>query len=251
MKPDAVFWSGDSVPHVLGSNSIEGTIETMNKISQQVSDGLDGIAVYPAIGNHDTYPQDFFDLSKPRNSEAYNGWSWQWQHFIKDSNALRTFLDYGYYSTTLKKADGSLLGNKETRIISLNTNVCYVYNFENFVTFSDPGNQLVWLENELEEIERSDGIAIMMAHVPDGPECTRQFGKRYHALMDRFQHIIRWGMYGHYHKEQYSVVRDFITQKPIMTNFIVGSVTTFKGLAPSFGIITLDPDTMLPIDYET
>lgn len=164
---------------------------------------------------------------------------------------MKTFLDYGFYSTTLKKLDGTNLGNAETRIISMNTNVCYGYNFENFVTFTDRGHQLEWLENELTEIESLNGTAIMMAHVPDGPECTRQFGKRYHALMDRFQHIIRWGMYGHYHKEQYSVVRDIITQKPIMTNFILGSVTTFIGLAPSFGIITLDPVTMLPIDFET
>lgn len=42
-----------------------------------------------------------------------------------------------------------------------------------------------------------------------------------------------------------------MSQKPIMTNFIVGSVTTYKGVTPSFGIITLDPDTMLPLDFET
>ena len=37
VKPDAVFWSGDSVSHILASNSIEETIDTMNKVSSQVS----------------------------------------------------------------------------------------------------------------------------------------------------------------------------------------------------------------------
>ena len=42
-----------------------------------------------------------------------------------------------------------------------------------------------------------------------------------------------------------------ITHKPILTNFIVGSATTFKGIAPSFSVIKLDPETMVPLDYET
>lgn len=68
VKPDAVMWSGDSVPHILASNSVGETVDIMNRVSKQVADGLDGIAVYPAIGNHDTYPQDFFDLSKMWNT---------------------------------------------------------------------------------------------------------------------------------------------------------------------------------------
>lgn len=130
----------------------------------------------------------------------------------------------------LKRADGSKIGNAETRIVVVNTNICYNFNFENVVIFEDRGHQIQWLEKELEEIERLNGTAIMLAHVPDGPECSRQFGKRYHALMDRFQHIVRWGMYGHYHKEQFTLIRDVIHKKPIMMNYIVGSVTTYKGL---------------------
>ena len=34
-------------------------------------------------------------------------------------------------------------------------------------------------------------------------------------------------------------------------NFIVGSTTTFIDKNPSFNVIYLDPDTMLPLDYET
>ena len=48
-----------------------------------------------------------------------------------------------------------------------------MWNFVNFVTFMDPGRQLQWLEEELEELEKVGGTAIMLAHVPDGPECTR------------------------------------------------------------------------------
>ena len=76
-----------------------------------------------------------------------------------------------------------------------------MYNFEAFTNFKDEGHQLYWLEKELEEIERKGGTAIILSHVPNGHECTRQFGKRYHALMDRFQNIIRFSVAGHYHTE--------------------------------------------------
>ena len=33
-------------------------------------------------------------------------------------------------------------------------------------------------------------------------------------------------------------------------NFIVGSVTTYSWKEPNFNVIYLDPETMLPIDYE-
>jgi hypothetical protein len=33
-------------------------------------------------------------------------------------------------------------------------------------------------------------------------------------------------------------------------NFIVSSATTYQGKPPSFNVIYLDPETMLPVDYE-
>lgn len=34
-------------------------------------------------------------------------------------------------------------------------------------------------------------------------------------------------------------------------NFIVGSATTYKGKPPSFNVMYVDPETKLPIDFET
>jgi len=42
-----------------------------------------------------------------------------------------------------------------------------------------------------------------------------------------------------------------VTHEPIGMNFIVGSVTTYQGKPPSFNVVYLDAETMLPIDYET
>lgn len=42
-----------------------------------------------------------------------------------------------------------------------------------------------------------------------------------------------------------------ISQKPIGVNFIIGSGTTYTGKPPSFNVVYLDPETMLPVIFET
>ena len=42
-----------------------------------------------------------------------------------------------------------------------------------------------------------------------------------------------------------------VRKQPIGMNFIVGSATTYDRKPPSFNVIHLDPDLMIPIDYES
>jgi hypothetical protein len=103
----------------------------------------------------------------------------------------------------------------------------------------------------LEELEKQEAYAIILAHVPNLDECTRQYAKRYHAITDRFQHVIRFGMFSHVHSELYQVMKDINTgDSNVGMNFIVGSVTTYQHKSPNFDILYLDPDTMLPVDME-
>lgn len=39
--------------------------------------------------------------------------------------------------------------------------------------------------------------------------------------------------------------------QPIGVNFIVGSATTYKHKPPSYEVVYLDPETLLPVDHET
>lgn len=132
----------------------------------------------------------------------------------------------------------------------MNSNICYTGNFQGWTTFSDPGNQMDWLIEQLTDIEKQNGYAIILAHVPNLDECSRQYARRYHAISERFQHIIRFGMFSHVHSELYQIMRGIQDGKEIGMNFIVGSVTTYQGKPPSYDLIYLDPETMLPVDLE-
>lgn len=109
---------------------------------------------------------------------------------------------------------------------------------------------LEWLDKELLELEQVNGTAIILGHVPNLNECLTQYGKRLHAIMDRYQHVIRWSLYSHTHYEQYQVISDMIEKKPIGMTYVVGSATTYQGKPPSFAVMSVDPDTMLPVDYQ-
>ena len=57
-------------------------------------------------------------------------------------------------------------------------------------------------------------------------------------------------MTAHDHQEEYNVIKDIYFHEPILMNFIVGSVTPYSNKEPNFNVIYLDPETMLPLDYE-
>jgi len=68
--------------------------------------------------------------------------------------------------------------------------------------------------------------------------------------------VIRWSTYSHTHYDEYQVMTDIETaSKPIALNFYSGSATTFVdgfgGKPPSFNVMLIDPNTMLPVDYES
>lgn len=207
-----------------------------------VADGLKGLNIIPTMGNHDTYPQDQIHIGGSGFEPAIKQWTPSWVQFMEDQKNIDTWMNYGYFYKKM---------TPNTTVISLNSNICYNLNFESWTAFNDSGHQLEWFQDLLSQIEEENGYAIVLAHVPNQDECTRQYARRYHAIVERYQHIVRFGVFSHTHMEQFQVMRSIYKGQPMGTSFIIGSTTTFQGKPPSFDIMYLDPDTMLPVDLET
>jgi sphingomyelin phosphodiesterase len=234
-KPDAVFWMGDSIPHNLDSLSLENNTYIMKAVSQLVDmelivKGDFGGRFFVTPGNHDDYPQDSFNNFKKRDNPVFNEYAPLWDAFMTDEKQMKTFLDWGYFSQPLKKSDGT----KVATVLSINSNVCYLFNFAGWFHFEDPGGMLGWMERTLQEVEAEGGAAILISHVPNYFQCMRQYGKRFHAIVDKYQHVIRFQTNAHEHVEQFQVYRDMVEKKPINVAFWAGSTTTFRGVNPSF-----------------
>jgi hypothetical protein len=77
---------------------------------------------------------------------------------------LTTYKKYGYYSKNLKLKNGKTFPN--TKVIAINTMTCYDVNFALLKSRYDPGDELTWLEKELADLEKNNGMAIIIGHVP-------------------------------------------------------------------------------------
>jgi len=157
IKPDLVLWGGDSIPHNVDSLTEDRNIQIMELITKQVRAGLDGIKIYPCIGNHDTYPQDVINMQVPHGNEAINKWSPAWDDMIKDPEQIKNWRDWNYFVLPFEDSQGNAIGATPTKIISINSNICYQFNWWSAMQFEDPGNMLGWLESELSALEAVNG----------------------------------------------------------------------------------------------
>mmetsp|Transcript_9580 Transcript_9580/g.16092 ORF Transcript_9580/g.16092 Transcript_9580/m.16092 type:complete len:165 (-) Transcript_9580:931-1425(-) len=82
IQPDVVFWLGDSIPHNVESLNLDSNVHIMKNVTATVADLLQDYRVFPAIGNHDTYPQDILKFDEPRENEAINQWAPTWRPFL-------------------------------------------------------------------------------------------------------------------------------------------------------------------------
>lgn len=137
-------------------------------------------------------------------------------------------------------------------IVAVNTEACYSMNFYLMSQRDDPGDVLAWLNDTLRRYEDNGEIAILIAHHPPGSaDCLYQWSTRFSAIMDRFQHIVRWSVYGHVHLEIYGVSAGLRTGKPTGVHYWAGSVSTWFEVNPSFKMYEVDALTMLPIKAHT
>lgn len=112
--------------------------------------------------------------------------------------------------------------------------------------------QLKWLEDTLRQMEKDGEIAIVISHHPPGDNsCLYQWSIRYRALMDRFQHIVRFSFHGHVHLELHNSIRSFEDDKPIGNQYWTGAASTYSEIYPTFRRFIVDEQTMLPVAIET
>ncbi|XP_063773328.1 acid sphingomyelinase-like phosphodiesterase 3a isoform X2 [Pseudophryne corroboree] len=141
-KVEFMIWTGDSPPHVpVNELSTKMVIEVIRNMTSTIRNLLPDMLVFPALGNHDYWPQDQFPVS---GSEIYTSVAEIWKPWLSE-DALCTFRKGGYYSQIYKSNKSS----HSLRIISLNTNLYYGPN-KVTVNITDPADQFAWLEETLQ-----------------------------------------------------------------------------------------------------
>mmetsp|Transcript_192 Transcript_192/g.241 ORF Transcript_192/g.241 Transcript_192/m.241 type:complete len:383 (+) Transcript_192:235-1383(+) len=251
--PDLVTWTGDSTGHTIFGNpfvTTEGSKFVTKSLKKTFADSV----MFAIHGNHEFAPFNIQDMSQ-NFDEVIEIIAEDWKSWMTEE-VYEEYTDKTYFSYDAKTHPHATEEFKKkldrTRIISLNTQNCYNFNFALMSEENDPGQEFEWLENLLRQMEKDGEVGILIGHIPLGNlDCIHEVSVRMKALQDRFQHILRLNLFGHTHYEEFEVHRSIEDNKPIGTSHVTPSVTTHMYQNPSLRVITLDEETKLPIEVKT
>ncbi|XP_075453286.1 cyclic GMP-AMP phosphodiesterase SMPDL3A isoform X2 [Ascaphus truei] len=229
-QADFMIWTGDSPPHVpVNELSTKMVIDVIGNMTSTIRNLLPDLLVFPALGNHDYWPQDQFPVA---GSEIYTAVAEFWKPWLTEE-ALITLREGGYYSQIYP----SNATAHPLRIISLNTNLYYSPN-KVTINMTDPANQFEWLEDTLKNSRQNHEKVYIIAHVPIGylpfarltPAMREYFNERLVKIFRKYCDVIAGQFYGHTHRDSIMVLLDE-KDNPVGSVFVAPAVTPIKSLS--------------------
>ncbi|XP_059212455.1 acid sphingomyelinase-like phosphodiesterase 3a [Centropristis striata] len=221
---DFIVWTGDSPPHVPADElSTDLVIQVISNMTDTIRKHFPNLTVYPALGNHDYWPQDQMTSS---SNAVYRAAAQLWSCWLQP-DALITLSQGGFYSQLVKPG---------LRVLSLNT---ILYYGPNKVTenMTDPAGQFEWLEKTLEKAAQSLEKVYVIAHVPVGflpftrniTAIRESHNERLVSIFRKYSRVIAGHFYGHTHRDSIMVLSDQ-QGNPLNSLFVSPSVTPIKNI---------------------
>ncbi|XP_050312495.1 sphingomyelin phosphodiesterase-like [Anthonomus grandis grandis] len=244
---DLIYFTGDIVDHSIWRASEEENAREIAHVFRQLAESFPNVAVLPAIGNHESVPLNIFAPPYVTEPGLTQRWLYEldgdlWSRWIP-KEAVANVRRQGYFS---------VLANHKLRVIVLNNNVCYIYNWWLLYDTHFLKEQLEFLKTELTEAESHGQFVHIVAHVfPGDKECIEPWEVNYNSLITRFSHIIKGQFFGHTHTDGLKVFYSKIDGSPINVGFNGASLTPYTKYNPNYKIISVDPVTFDVLDVET
>ncbi|CAK9822057.1 Sphingomyelin phosphodiesterase [Anthophora retusa] len=243
---DFMYFTGDIIDHGVWETSKEGNTQSLVNVYDKIHDTFKNIVLYPIFGNHEPHPLNQFS---PNISQDHLSTSWLYDLMANlwigygwlPESTRSTILQGGYYTVTPRKG---------FRIIALNSNVCYSYNWWLLYKPRDPNNQLQWLANTLLEAEKNNEFVHILSHIPpNSNSCLKTWKREYLRIINRFSHLIKAEFNGHTHNDEIAIFynSDAIA-KHIAWNG--GSITAYSRLNPNYKVYTVNSGDYAVTDYE-
>lgn len=130
--------------------------------------------------------------------------------FYNEINRLwRNWLPASTSETVRRGAFYSVAMHPGLRIISLNMNACYKFNFWLVQNSTDPMMQLQWLANELQMAEIANEKVHIIGHIPPGcDDCLKIWSHNYYEIVTRYESTIMAQFFGHTHHDEIELFYD-------------------------------------------
>ena len=114
-QPDIIVYTGDNPPHDNWEESWQSQTNSTNFLVKYLSTKLPNQTIYPAMGNHETFPESFY--YPPRYRNLTDALAEFWQRWVElPENALQTIRAGGFYTMLIRPG---------LRLMSINTDFGY------------------------------------------------------------------------------------------------------------------------------
>ncbi|KAG5939078.1 hypothetical protein E4U53_007895 [Claviceps sorghi] len=248
--PHAAFalFTGDIVDHGIHNTSKKYNKDIIEHAYSTMHDYVD--VVYGTAGNHEAHPINDFvpQITSNETQWLYDSLVKQWSHEVNETSSMDIKV-MGAYSTKYPK--GNL------RIISLNTNMYYRYNFVLYqkAMQRDPNDQLLWLAKELHAAEQAVENVYIIGHMPLGHSDALPNGSNYFSqIVNRYSKTIKAMFFGHTHVDHFQIsYTNYANRLPsnaFAVSYICPSLTPTSG-HPAFRVYDVDPETFAVLDATT
>lgn len=139
IRPDILIFTGDNPPHDNWETNSNEAFEITSLFSYLIQYKYNlTIPIYPALGNHEEYPSDQFNVyNETKQYDFLLKYGNLWKNWL-DKDSYNLFIKKGYY--TQKHLDSNL------RIVSLNCMYCDMLNFYLIKDPTDPGGQVKFIK---------------------------------------------------------------------------------------------------------
>lgn len=157
-----------------------------------------------------------------------------WQQHGWISGAAVNTVRAGGYNTALVRPG--------FRVIALNNNDCYIYNFWLLYTVGEARAKLQWLHDTLWAAEKNHERVHILKLIRSGSRSCNTFWQReYRRVIDRFHNIIGAQFNGHLYQVEYEILYDSPgSQHAVNIAWNDGAPTAYNGANPNYVLHYVD-----------
>ncbi|KXJ72005.1 sphingomyelin phosphodiesterase-like [Aedes albopictus] len=248
--PDAayVYHTGDIIDHGVWETTISGNVQSITRTNNLLKEVFGATPVYNVLGNHEITPTNVFAPSHIDRPDFSPSWVYelvadQWSNWLPAATK-QTILHGGFYTALVRPG---------FRVIGLNNNDAYTFNW--WILY-DPAylrGQLQWLHDTLLEAERVGEKVHILAHIPIGAGTSFvTWARQYRRILDRFWNTVQAHFHGHTHADEFNVFYSAAnSQHAINVAFNGGGTVPFSNYNPNYVVYYVNPQTFEVTDFES
>ncbi|XP_023942444.2 sphingomyelin phosphodiesterase 1 [Bicyclus anynana] len=241
---EVVYYMGDSIDHHVW----ETTYDLINEVNGYVVDSMrqqfkKGVQIIPTIGNHESQPTNQFAPITVKGDKLNTTWLYEslatkWDFYLTEE-AKASIRKMGAFSMLIRPG---------LRVISINTNVAYKYNWWLVYDPLDSKQHLDWLVDELSKAELAGERVHILAHMPPGiADLTHSWTREYNRIVNRFSATIAAEFNGHTHSDEFKIFYND-AGAPVSVAWGAGSATSYTHYNLNYKIASFDPHTFEPLN---